>query len=424
MCYDAHIMKRTALEPGLVQGLRIYVMVATVLLPVIWYIYSPMLSADATLDQFIRPTLPVLIFLLIYTTFPWWQQRMGRAFLPVALLLIGAQAIAGNYLTLQYLIPPPMRELALLPLMLRLWVTFQFLVLFVAWQYDLFWALVGGIAMCLLDAALAFPMMNRSGTLYPLYVTLVVGRLISVTSVGLGLAWLMKRQREQRAELADANTRLRDYAIATEHLSASRERNRLARELHDTLAHSLSGVTVQLEAVEALWDVNAGAARQMLDQAMASTRNGLTEARRALQSLRASPLEDLGLELAVKNLAESASARANLSLDVSVGEHLDNLPFDVEQCIFRVVQEAFTNIIRHADARSIRLSLFRQGKGLLLTVTDDGCGFDPSSINDARYGLRGLYERAEAVGGTLQVESRIREGTTIRLAIPTLEVER
>lgn len=424
MCYDACDMKRTALEPGLLHSLRIYVLVATVLLPVIWYIYSPMLSADATLDRFIRPTLPVLIFLLIYTTFAWWEQKMGRAFLPVALLLMGAQAVVGNYLTLQNLIPTQMRELAFLPLMLRLWVTFQFLVLFVAWQYDLFWVLVSGITICLLDAALAFPIMNRSGTLYPLYVTLVVGRLISVTSVGLGLAWLMKRQREQRAELADANTRLRDYAIASEHLSASRERNRLARELHDTLAHSLSGVTVQLEAVEALWDVNAGAARQMLDQALVSTRNGLTEARRALQALRASPLEDLGLKLAVTNLAESASARANLQLELSMGEHLDNLPFDVEQCIFRVVQEALTNIIRHADARSIRLSIVRKDQGLLLTIEDDGCGFDPSSVSDARYGLRGLYERAEAVGGTLQVESRIREGTTIRLAIPTLEAER
>ena len=90
----------------------------------------------------------------------------------------------------------------------------------------------------------------------------------------------------------------------------------MARELHDTLAHSLSGATVQLEAVQALWDVKPGEARQMLDQALEATQSGLTEARRALHSLRASPLDDSGLTLAIRDMAKSTAARANLRLDL------------------------------------------------------------------------------------------------------------
>jgi len=91
----------------------------------------------------------------------------------------------------------------------------------------------------------------------------------------------------------------------------------MARELHDTLAHSLSAVTVQLEAIHALWSVNAESARAMLASALENARNGLTEARRAVKALRASPLEEEGLNVAIGNLARSAAARANLELDLN-----------------------------------------------------------------------------------------------------------
>jgi signal transduction histidine kinase len=411
-------MKRATIEPGLLQVLRLYVVVAAVLLPVIWRIYSPMLGNQADLGQFIRPNLPLLVFLAVYTTFPWWQQRMGRAFLPVALILFAVQALLGNYLTLQWLVQPSLQELAMLTFLLRLWITFQFLVLFVAWQYDLFWVMVSGVTLCLLDAVLAFPFVNVGGMLYPFFATIVVGRLIAVTSVGMALAWLMKSQREHRAALSDANAKLRQYAVAAEQLAASQERNRLARELHDTLAHSLSGVTVQLEAVEALWDVNVRSARHMLDQALASTRSGLTEARRALQSLRASPLEDLGLALAVSDLAKSVAARANVKLDLDVEHPLENIPLEVEQSIYRIAQEALTNVTRHANATTVRVGLRRERGQLTLVVADNGRGFDTTRANGAHYGLRGLRERADMAGGTLHIESGVQQGTTIHLTIP------
>jgi signal transduction histidine kinase len=295
------------------------------------------------------------------------------------------------------------------------------LVLFVAWQYNLFWMMVAGIGLSLLDTLLYFPILNESTTLYPIYFALVIGRFIAVTGVGLGFAWLIKRQREHRAALAEANRKLMQYAATTEQLAASQERNRLARELHDTLAHSLSGATVQLEAVQALWEVKPLEARQMLDQALEATQNGLTEARRALGSLRASPLDGLGLSLAISDMAKSTAARGNLHLKLEAQNHIENLPPDVEQCIYRVAQEAMANVARHADATSMRVFLRHDSRALTLTIADDGRGFDPAQVNDARYGLKGLRERAEMIGAALQIDSTLKTGTTIKLVVPLVE---
>ena len=196
---------------------------------------------------------------------------------------------------------------------------------------------------------------------------------------------------------------------------------RLARELHDTLAHSLSGVAVQLEAVQALWEVDPGKARQILDHALQATQVGLNEARRALNSLRASPLEDMGLALAVSELARSAAGRASLRLEMDIQNHLENLAPETGQCIYRVAQEALTNVTRHSDVRTLRVSLRFESGALTLTVADDGRGFDTAAVNGMHYGLQGLHERAEMVRAILDVSSIIGEGTVIRLVVPQVE---
>jgi signal transduction histidine kinase len=272
-----------------------------------------------------------------------------------------------------------------------------------------------------LDAALYFPFVKESTAFYPFYSALVVARFMGVTGVGLGFAWLIQRQREHRAALAEANRKLAQYAAATEQLAVSQERNRLARELHDTLAHSLSGATVQLEAVQALWEVKPQEARQMLDRALEATQSGLTEARRALQSLRASPLDDLGLALAISDMAKSTAARSNLRLELEAQNHVENLSPEVEQCVYRIAQEAVANVARHAEATSLRVSLRHDSKALTLTIADDGHGFDPYQVNDARYGLKGLRERAEMIGAALHVDSTLKSGTTIQLVVPLAE---
>lgn len=228
----------------------------------------------------------------------------------------------------------------------------------------------------------------------------------------------MNAQREQRQALADANSQLADYAATVEQLTLSRERNRLARELHDTLAHTLSGVSVQLEAVDSAWESAPDKARELLHKSLAQTRSGLTETRRALQALRASPLEDLGLTLAIRNLATTTAKRAGFTVELDIAESIDQLSMDVEQGVYRIVQEALENTISHANANTVRISLFEQEQDIVLEITDDGRGFDVNATSsNGHYGLQGMRERATMMNGELIVQSQPKEGTELRLTI-------
>jgi len=201
-----------------------------------------------------------------------------------------------------------------------------------------------------------------------------------------------------------------------EQLSVSRERNRLARELHDTLAHTLSGLAVQLDALASLWQPEPPRARQILDHALATARDGLDETRRVLQDLRAAPLEDLGLALAIRYLAENAAARGSLSLELDVASHVNGVSPEDEQGFYRVAQEALTNVVEHAGAQNLAVSLAWHDGQLVLQVADDGRGLVPDGAGEAQgLGLQGMRERAELMGGALEVTSRADGGTVVNL---------
>ena len=192
----------------------------------------------------------------------------------------------------------------------------------------------------------------------------------------------------------------------------------MARELHDTLAHTLSGLAVQLETTKAYWDVDRVLARSSLESSIATAHSGLEETRRALRALRASPLDDLGLTAAVRTLAENAASRANLALDLSTDDEIPVLSPDVEQAIYRIAQEAVANVVAHAQAKrlTVRLSL-AEGK-VRLVVSDDGSGFDVDRSNKpSQFGLTGMKERAQLIGGDLNVLSKPGHGTTVELVV-------
>jgi signal transduction histidine kinase len=228
----------------------------------------------------------------------------------------------------------------------------------------------------------------------------------------------MQRQRDQRQSLIEANRQLRHYAATLEQLAITQERNRMSRELHDTLAHTLSGLAVQLEAACSLWQSAPERSYAMLQDSLLATRTGLTESRNAIQALRASLLEDLGLTLALRNLAENAASRSEATLNLELPPNLEKLAPDVEQCIFRVAQEALENIVRHAEARHITIQLARKNTCLILSVSDDGQGFDPAQVDTQKsFGLKGLRERVTMFTGDLQIYSQEGQGTTIRLVL-------
>ncbi len=199
-------------------------------------------------------------------------------------------------------------------------------------------------------------------------------------------------------------------------LGALRERNRLAREIHDTLAQSLAGVALQLESAESLLDQSADPdrVRRAVHTALDLTRASLEEARRSVLDLRAAPLQGRTLAEALEALASPADPA--IVVDVVGGSR--PLPARIEAGIYRMAQEALGNSLRHAGAGRIRLRLVTTPDRVTLAIEDDGRGMDPAAIPPDRYGLVGLGERARLLGGTLAIESGPGAGTRVEVAVP------
>ncbi|MCC7361239.1 MAG: GAF domain-containing sensor histidine kinase [Anaerolineales bacterium] len=199
---------------------------------------------------------------------------------------------------------------------------------------------------------------------------------------------------------------------------AAEERNRLAREIHDTLAQGLTAITLQLETAEALLDSQARErARQAVAQALALARANLEEARRSVLDLRAAPLEGRTLAQALAALAEEAGKKDHVAVAYAATGASQPLPLRLEAGLYRIAQEALTNAVRHAQARHIRLALVTQPSEVQLTVEDDGRGFDAGQIPKDRYGLIGLNERTHLLGGRLDLQSSPGEGTRVVVTV-------
>ena len=228
---------------------------------------------------------------------------------------------------------------------------------------------------------------------------------------------LVTLQRNQHSQLAEANQKLQKYALTSEKLAQTQERNRLARELHDTLAHTLSSTSVQLEAVKALYDRDPNQAKILLSQTLENTKSGLAETRRALVDLRTSELEAYGLTQAIHNLGTSAAERGGFNVNFNLDKGLDVLPDDVSHSIYRTVQEAFENILRHSNASQASVELFTEEDQIRLVIQDNGKGFKTEKIKKDRLGIRGMRERIEMLGGTFDINSEPNKGTEIEIRL-------
>jgi signal transduction histidine kinase len=230
---------------------------------------------------------------------------------------------------------------------------------------------------------------------------------------------LVTLQRSQHSQLVEANRKLQKYAVTSEKLAQTQERNRLARELHDTLAHTLSSTSVQLEAIKALFDRDPDQAKILLAQTLENTKSGLAETRRALVDLRTSELEAYGLTQAIRNLGLSAAERGGFSAQFDLDKGLDVLPDDMSHCIYRTVQEAFENILRHSNASQASVKLFSEDNNVKLIIQDNGKGFNLDKVKKDRLGIRGMRERIEMLGGTFNITSDINKGTEIDICLET-----
>ncbi len=199
---------------------------------------------------------------------------------------------------------------------------------------------------------------------------------------------------------------------------AAEERNRLAREIHDTLAQGLTAITLQLETADALLDANPESARNAVQKALALTRANLEEARRSVLDLRAASLERRTFCEALGDLIAQYGVEGKLEtqFDVIGGNH--PLPVRIESGLYRMTQEALTNVIRHANAQHVRVEFTTMPDQVVLLIEDDGQGFDTEALAKGRFGLVGLNERARLLGGDLDVCSAPGEGTVLTVVVP------
>ena len=246
-------------------------------------------------------------------------------------------------------------------------------------------------------------------------------------------------ERQWRQRLAIAHDQLRQYALRIENQATLEERNRIAREIHDSLGHLLTAQKIQLNNALAFLpkDPASNQGRGFINEGKQLGVEALQELRRSLKMLRSDPLKAHSLEQLLKQLI----ARFNRDMDLQIDHQLEldaPIPDDVKRAVFRIVEEALNNIYKHSGAQQITLQVgvhqiksgakaaYLEGMAMLsyelrLIITDDGQGFEVSQ-NTGGFGLRGMQERALALGGELSINSQPGEGCQISGRLPLMEV--
>jgi signal transduction histidine kinase len=195
------------------------------------------------------------------------------------------------------------------------------------------------------------------------------------------------------------------------------ERNRMARDIHDTLAQGFTGVIVQLEAAgEAMSQSRTAIVSDHLNQAGDLARESLREARRSMRALRPQALEEKQLIEALKDLVKKITADTTVKAEFTSQGEPQKLPPEWETELLRIGQEALTNVLRHARASEFNVLLVFDSREIRLNLRDDGCGFDPKRRHEG-FGLQGMRERAEGMGGQLSIESANGKGTMISIVL-------
>ncbi len=276
----------------------------------------------------------------------------------------------------------------------------------------------GGLYLGLV-AALVLPIGLRHGTW--------LGALINTASNGAAVFFValfaQLRLNEQQAreqmeqlmsELAQANNQLAAYATQAEELAMTQERNRLAREIHDNLAHTLTIVNVQIEAAKVVMEARPGQAMDALNKAQEMTQQGLVRVRESVAALRESPVSNRSIGEALKELL-AETQRAGIVTDFTLTGESFALRNKVKLALYRAAQEGLTNVRRHARASRVDVLLaFEPGK-ISLTVHDNGVGCAEVTTG---FGLLGIRERMQLLGGSLEVHTALGEGFRLTVHVP------
>jgi signal transduction histidine kinase len=216
----------------------------------------------------------------------------------------------------------------------------------------------------------------------------------------------------------------RDLRRQAAELASSQERAHLARELHDSVTQALFSMTLVTRTTELLVDRDPAAAKDKLASLRELQREALAEMRALIFELRPGNIEQDGLLPALKTHTAALQGRIGLPIVVTSNSS-ERLPLAIEEVLYRISQEALHNVVKHAAARQVTVSIdIADGTGARLRVADDGKGFDAAAVPDGHLGLAGMRARAEKIGATFTVTSKPGAGTTIEVAVPPDAIDR
>lgn len=293
--------------------------------------------------------------------------------------------------------------------------------------------LLSGTAMASLPPRSGYLWILLYGAITLLYTTLIwpgnVQALLSALGILAGYlfmgATIETQRKAERAEaeaqlllakLQEAHMQLQESAQQAEALAVAEERNRLAREVHDTLGHRLTVAAVQLEGAQRLIPHDPVRAAQMVATVHTQVIEGLNELRRTVAALRAPLSAEVNLPAALRRLARDFETATGMEVELRLADALPTLTSVQRQVFYRVAQEALTNVQRHAGASRVRVTL-QQGddEAVRLTLDDDGCGLPATPASG--FGLRGMTERAQQIGAQLQLGNSALGGARVELSL-------
>lgn len=230
------------------------------------------------------------------------------------------------------------------------------------------------------------------------------------------------RKESQRLldELQTAHHQLQEYAAQIEELAVAEERNRLSREMHDTLGHRLTVAAVQLEGAQRLIPSDPERAAGMVGTVREQVREALGELRATVATLREPLATDLTITAALSRLVTSFDEATRLTAHLELPDDLPSLPHAHRLALYRAAQESLTNVQRHAQAQQVWVNLQTQKNSIALIISDDGVGF-PMDTEETAFGLRGMRERAVHLGGELYLETQDSGGARVKFILPLVK---
>ena len=227
------------------------------------------------------------------------------------------------------------------------------------------------------------------------------------------IAMLYKELSKANAQLEDANKRLEEYTEESVRAAETRERNRFAQEIHDTLGHALTGIVTGVEACIMLMDIAPEATKEQLKAIEEVARQGITDVRQSVKALRPDALQRLALEDALLKIVDETQRSTGVNIDFECTTSLMNFSQDEEEAIYRIVQESVTNAIRHGKSTKIKIMITRENELLMINIKDNGIGC--GKIHKG-FGLHHMEERLNLLNGRLEYEGS--NGFTINASIP------